>query len=132
MAVKLWLDDTRREPDGWTRAYNMADAVRFSTDNDIEEMSLDHDLGPMPICRNCESSQILTNRRDPLRCDDGMEMCRCDCHRKLQPTGYDFVKWMMETDRWPTLKPVVHSANPVGAANMRANIDRYWFNPRLH
>ena len=41
-------------------------------------------------------------------------------------TGYDFVKWMGETDNWPAHKPVVHSQNPVGAANMKAYIERYF------
>lgn len=100
----------------------MAEAQQLSLEHDIEEMSLDHDLGPMPICQDCDMSQI---------CDTGLE-CRCPCHRILQPTGYDFVKWMAETDRWPTRKPVIHSQNPVGRANMQAVIDRYWFNPRLH
>jgi hypothetical protein len=101
----------------------MADAIKLSLENDIEEMSLDHDLGPMPICESCELGW-----RAPCDPVD----CHCACHRQLQPTGYDFVKWMCETDRWPTKKPLVHSMNPVGAGNMRATIDRYWFNPRLH
>jgi len=43
-----------------------------------------------------------------------------------EKTGYHLVLWMVENGRWPREKPVVHSANPVGAAVMRAMIDR-WF-----
>ncbi len=129
--MKLWLDDCRPAPEGWTRAYNMAEAQDLCEKNVIAEMSLDHDLGAMPICKTCEISQGLARVDDPLRCDDGVD-CRCDCHKKLQPTGYDFVKWMAETGKWPTTKPVVHSQNPVGRANMLGTINRYWFNPQLN
>jgi hypothetical protein len=43
-----------------------------------------------------------------------------------EKTGYDLVLWMVENGRWPRQKPVVHSANPVGAAIMRSMIDK-WF-----
>lgn len=39
-------------------------------------------------------------------------------------TGLDFVEWMVKTGKWPWKRPVVHSANPIGAAAMRALIDR--------
>lgn len=42
-----------------------------------------------------------------------------------QESGYDLVKWMAENDIWPTGEITVHSANPVGAENMRATIERY-------
>jgi hypothetical protein len=41
-------------------------------------------------------------------------------------TGYHVVLWMAEGGRWPDVKPVVHSMNPVGAQAMRFVIDRYW------
>lgn len=40
--------------------------------------------------------------------------------------GTDLVEWMAEQNVWPSRKPIVHSANPVGAARMRQIIDRYW------
>jgi hypothetical protein len=128
--MKLWLDDARAAPPGWTRANNMAEAMKFAEENVIEEMSLDHDLGPMPVCPTCELSQAYDD--SPDACDNGAGDCRCGCHRELQPTGYDFVKWMCETGKWPVTKPRVHSQNPVGRANMQALIDRYWFNPQLN
>ena len=41
------------------------------------------------------------------------------------PTGYDLVKWMVETNTWCSGTINIHSANPIGAANMKALIDRY-------
>lgn len=125
--IKLWLDDVRPAPIGWVRAVNTAEAKIFAETRIIEEMSLDHDLGPLPLCEACEQANFAGEY-----CDLGAETCRCSCHRELQPTGYDFVKWMVETGHWPTTKPRVHSANPVGRMNMEALINRYWFNPQLN
>ena len=36
-----------------------------------------------------------------------------------QPTGYNLVCWMERENIWPSGMISVHSANPVGAANMR-------------
>jgi hypothetical protein len=41
-------------------------------------------------------------------------------------TGYDLVKWMAETGCWPKRKPICHSSNPVGRANIVAMIERYF------
>ena len=38
-------------------------------------------------------------------------------------SGYDLVKWMVDTGNWPSGEITVHSANPVGAENMRALLD---------
>ncbi len=43
-----------------------------------------------------------------------------------EKTGYHLVLWMVENGRWPREKPMVHSANPVGAHVMRQMIDE-WF-----
>jgi hypothetical protein len=124
--MKLWLDDCRPAPEGWVRATTTKQAKDLAEKNIIEEMSLDHDLGTAEMCEECSRRfDSETEYEDPGE-------CRCACHRELAPTGYDFVKWMLETGKWPTTKPVVHSANPVGAGNMRAVINRYWFNPQLN
>lgn len=122
--MKLWLDDCRPAPEGWARAVNMAEAQKLLLENVVEEMSLDHDLGAMPACYQCQYSEDA--------CDMGADTCRCVCHRHLQPTGYDFVKWMAAEGKWSRQKPRVHSANPVGRMNMEAVIERYWFDPYCH
>lgn len=43
-----------------------------------------------------------------------------------EKTGYHLCVWMVENNRWPRERPVVHSANPVGAYVMRQMIDQ-WF-----
>lgn len=82
---------------------------------EVEVASLDHDLGECEECKNAfppRGYTVVTNT------------CR---HRM---TGYDLVKWMAEEGVWPKHKPAVHSANPVGKANMIALIERYF--PRTH
>jgi hypothetical protein len=48
--MKLWLDDRRPAPSGWTRAYSVAEAQRYLTTGLVEEASLDHDLGACDRC----------------------------------------------------------------------------------
>jgi hypothetical protein len=43
--VKVFLDDERVTPDGWTRVYWPDEAIRLLESGGVEEISLDHDLG---------------------------------------------------------------------------------------
>lgn len=117
MSLKLWLDDERnplhRGLEGWLWVKSVDEAVRAVKDavergEVFERASLDHDLG---ACDEC--LRVAQTDQDAREC------------RHL-PTGVAFVHWMVVSGLWPTEKPSVHSANPVGAANMRSDIDR-WF-----
>lgn len=111
--MNLWLDDERVAPHGWTQARNVREAQALASDNDIQSMSLDHDLGNgIQVCHEC----ALTDQGQP--CED------CHCHERPS-TGLDFVTWMAASEKWPQSKPMVHSANPPGAEAMRAMINRY-------
>lgn len=89
--MKVWLDDLRPAPEGFIHVHNLDEFIRLLTDKDerIEVMSFDHDLG---------------------QDESGRE----------ELSGYDIIKWLAENylDRWPTVVRV-HSANPVGAENIR-------------
>lgn len=116
--IKLYLDDVRSPPDDtWTvvRTAEEAKALLDDPTIDVEAASLDHDLGECDECANAfppRGYTVVTNT------------CR---HRM---TGYDLVKWMAETGRWPRYKPAVHSANPAGKANMVALIEQRWHPPQ--
>lgn len=102
--MKIYLDDVRETPPDWYRCYTIEEVKKLLCDallgyRTISDMSLDHDLGAAYT--------------DPLNA----------------PTGYDLVKWMAQHDMWPTNKPTVHSANPVGKANMLSVIDQHWTAP---
>lgn len=43
--MKLWIDDVRKAPDGWTWVKSSSDAIKMILKNEIEEISFDHDLG---------------------------------------------------------------------------------------
>lgn len=45
--MKIWLDDLRPAPDdgGWIQVFRAQDAIALLKKGDVEEISLDHDLG---------------------------------------------------------------------------------------
>lgn len=119
--MKLYLDDLRACPDTWTLAKNFREAVRLVEANagQITNMDLDHDLG-IVYCRSCAFSDM----EEPCLNDNGEITCGCTCHVP-EPTGLDFLKWVHENGHWPVHPPTVHSANPVGARNMRNFINDF-------
>jgi hypothetical protein len=107
--VKLWLDDLSHDPDaglrhpppGYTAAVSVNAAIRL-----VEET---------------------------LRAGGRFEHCSLDNDMGDQfgdgGDGLRFVLWMAEHEIWPERRPDVHSANPVAAARMRADIERYFPGP---
>jgi hypothetical protein len=121
--MMIYLDDMRSTPEGWHRCFKIEEVQELMQTNVVTHLSLDHDLGASYLCKNCFDF-------DRTMCDE--ESCTCMCHSVeffTCPTGYDLCKWMAELDCWPINKPMVHSANPVGARNMRECIERYWHAP---
>lgn len=43
--MKVYLDDERATPEGWTRVYWPEEAIDLLKTNKVTEISLDHDLG---------------------------------------------------------------------------------------
>lgn len=43
--MKVYLDDERRTPEGWTRVYWPDEAIALLQTGNVTEISLDHDLG---------------------------------------------------------------------------------------
>jgi len=43
--MKIWLDDVREEPEGWVRCYWPEEVIALLKTNEVEIISLDHDLG---------------------------------------------------------------------------------------
>ena len=43
--MKIFLDDERATPPGWTRVYWPCEAIELLKNEKVEEISLDHDLG---------------------------------------------------------------------------------------
>lgn len=43
--MKVYLDDERNTPEGWTRTYTVAETIKLLETGEVEELSLDNDLG---------------------------------------------------------------------------------------
>jgi len=43
--MKVYLDDLRKAPDGWVHVYWPDEAIELLKTGQVEEISLDHDLG---------------------------------------------------------------------------------------
>lgn len=106
--IKIFLDDVRDTPDGYVRAYSYNDAIRLLRRyrGRVEHMSFDHDLGLIDETGHWNN---------------------------LAPSGYDVLCWIENHVACGDKKVApatmsIHSANPVGRANMQraiASIDRF-------
>lgn len=98
--MKLFLDDLRPCPDDHHLCLTVEEAKAWLRRGIVTHISFDHDLG-----------DSYWGHPDP-------------------PTGYDLAKWIeTHADQIPRLTWAVHSANPVGAQNIRMamwNATRYW------
>ena len=45
MTLRVFLDDERPTPEGWTRVYWPYEAIKLLESGQVDELSLDHDLG---------------------------------------------------------------------------------------
>lgn len=108
--IRLYLDDERPCPPGWTVARSASAALELLTDPgyEVTEMSFDHDLGACAKCIRtvAEAAAHLTCRH--------------------VPTGYDLAKAMAEGGLLPARRPRVHSMNPIGRGNLEALFDLFY------
>lgn len=124
----IYLDDVRVpvkvHPDeqDWVvvRSYEeFVDTVLEIGIENVELISLDHDLGPRAtqhFLRNTTQTYEINYREIP------------------EKTGFDCAKWLVEhaldtESKLPVV--VVHSANPVGSANIMGYINNYLYVNRL-
>lgn len=102
--MRLWVDDLRRPPTGWTWAKTYDEAVEILARGEVTLASLDHDLGYVGVVET--SSGIAVPGPGTVAGYDNEA-----------PTGYDIVKWMAENEVWPQ-ELMTHTASPVGSENM--------------
>lgn len=55
--LRVWLDDERPAPAGWTRCYWPEEVIALLVHHDVQELSLDHDLGD--DARGCGHDVLL-------------------------------------------------------------------------
>lgn len=95
--MRLWLDDLRPAPPGWTRAHsvNEAKTLILAAGDHFEYASLDHDLGDY----------------EPEG-GDGFRL-----------TQWMTLEWHEDRNVFPRLGIRIHSANPRGVERMLADVD---------
>lgn len=111
--MKVYLDDVRRAPPGWQRAYTADECIEALRSGNVEELSLDHDLA----AEHYDESNWQ-------RIDTHGYTGSLDRANYKEKTGYAVVEWMIENGVWPKLV-ILHTMNPVGRDNMRRAIERH-------
>jgi hypothetical protein len=114
---KLYLDDIRTpKTEGWEIVRSYDEFVNYIEKNGIpDEISFDHDLSREHTKYYFDNGGH-DNPPDPL----GVEF--------EEKTGYDAAKWLCDycwTNGIPLSKWNVHSANPVGSANISAVLKNF-------
>ena len=122
--ISLYLDDLRTPTDdSWqvVRNYNQfVSHVRLNGLENYEVISLDHDLGEEAM--NEFYNNALPNFK--LNYDNILN----------EKTGYDCAKWLVAesmTTKIPLPQIYVHSANPIGSANIMGYVNNYLMSCKL-
>lgn len=113
--MKLWHDDVRPPPEGWTWARTNAEAKEWLRKGSlVTECSLDHDMGLHDV--------VIP---DPAVDPDGFMDAVCKKGDSAE-TGYDLVNWMVENEFVPD-RVTIHSWNPDGARWMAARLNYFGY-----
>lgn len=96
--IRLWLDDIRPMPDGYTvHARTAAEAIELLKGGNVTLISFDHDLGDVPVAQ-------------------------ADGYAPSEATGYTVAMWIeaqaFENPDFVVPAYTIHSANPIGAKNI--------------
>ena len=121
--LRLYLDDVRT-PVGYdwvvVRNYDeLLAKVRLVGLENFEVISLDHDLGEGAM------EEYYTNVKNNYE---------LNYNNIIEKTGYDAAKWLVAesmSKNIPLPQIYVHSANPIGSANIMGYINNYLMNCRL-
>ncbi len=121
--IWLYLDDIRTPTDGrWqiVRSYDEFVAhIKMNGLENYETISLDHDLG------DTAKDEYYNNVRDNYK---------IDYNNITEKTGLDCAKFLVAesmTKGIPLPAIYIHSANPIGSANMMGYINNYFMNCRM-
>ena len=121
--IYLYLDDVRIPTEGeWQVVKNYYEFIAHIKLNGLENyevISLDHDLGESAM------QEYYTNTKPNFE---------LDYNRINEKTGMDCARFLVAesmTTNIPLPQIYVHSANPIGSANMMGYINNYFRNQRL-
>lgn len=105
MGIRLFVDDIRKEPDGWVRARSVTEAIRILDTMDVEEVSLDHDI-------QCEVRQLesglFSAHASPETFEPVVRYLARVLQKRVSPGGVQ-----------QSIRITIHTANNVAAERMR-------------
>lgn len=112
--MKLWLDDIRPAPEGYTRAYFVDEAINkiISCNKEIDFLTMDYILGYIDRASFEKYSKVFTI--EEISCDNDLGEGNAE--------GYKLLDWLEATGR--NIPICIHSANPVARQRMQAIIQR--------
>lgn len=120
---RIYLDDVRTPTDkDWVVVRNydeFVNLIRLTGLENIDVISLDHDLGDSAMF------EYYNNVKDNYQ---------LDYSNITEKTGYDCCKFLVSVSmekNIPLPQIYVHSANPIGSANMMGYVNNYFMNCRL-
>ena len=121
--IYLYLDDVRTpkaDNSQVVRSYDeFVSHIKMKGLENYEVISLDHDLGDTAM------QEYYNNVRDNYK---------IDYSNIKEKTGMDCCRWLVAESmnkQIPLPQIYVHSANPIGSANMMGYINNYFMNSRL-
>lgn len=94
--MRIWLDDLRPAPAGYIHCYSVNQAINM-----------------IKVAR-CNKDEVELLDLDHDLGD----------YAQAGGDGIKLLDWCIEHDFYPVIH--LHTANPVGKANMQRTIDRYW------
>lgn len=123
--MKLWIDDVRPAPEGYIWCKSVYDAIGciWTFEKAMFTLKWEYDTADMPIfSKYVMNKSALLEKMDEYR----IELIDLDHDAgDYALDGGDYIKlldWLEEAGRNYPIR--IHSANPVGVANMRRIIER--------
>lgn len=110
--MKLWVDDIRPAPEGWTRARSVTEAIRILATMAVEEVSLDHDIS-MKVMVGDEDAGFSEPR--PFRSNETFEPV----------ARFIAAAYPVDDDGQSQLFVTIHTANSVAASKMAAILHEF-------
>jgi hypothetical protein len=103
--VRVWHDDVRPPPDGWLWVRTNEDARKILKTGNVQEISLDHDMGLDQLEPSVEHH---------------------DMRGRSEDNGMRLVEWMVANALVPE-SVVIHSWNLAGARSMYLHLNQHGY-----